>query len=357
MVTLSNLLAGVVFIPKLEGDGKPPCHQRSLSANVIKENEYAVFYKAISDLAHCSENAEFNRYPVRIKAIICGKDNLNWGNYSTVKDFFKTPLRDLHQHKDLKKECKSMFRHLDYHSNEVVFMRCKNRSCCTEWPSSDLHDHLAIFDFRLPAPVFGTFCNSHFDTFFQRLEEKGNGQKYSNEDRITTVANRLEKCSMYCSYKFKSKTEQKRHVGLFHSRAKSAYKEPDFECLMCKKQFTSLASLNRLKTEEGHNARKTTALVGSSEPPKKRRGQTEQRTINEMLRQHQSQVDLEDDIYSDEETPCSAANCRTNSFNNVEINWVSCESCDRWYHSVSSNLADKSESKLSEMNYVCNKSN
>ena len=250
-----------------------------------------------------------------------------------------------------------MFHHLDRHSNDMVFIQWKDRSCCTEWQSSELRDHLAIFDFRLPAPVFGTFCNSHFDTFFQRLEEKGNGQKYSNEDRITTVANRLEKCSMYCSYKFKSKTEQKRHVGLFHSRAKSAYKEPDFECLMCKKQFTSLASLNRLKTEEGHNARKTTALVGSSEPPKKRRGQTEQRTINEMLRQHQSQVDLEDDIYSDEETPCSAANCRTNSFNNVEINWVSCESCDRWYHSVSSNLADKSESKLSEMNYVCNKSN
>ena len=51
--TLSNLLAGIVFSPKLEGDSKPPCDQRNLSANEIKEKEYAVFDKAISNLAHC----------------------------------------------------------------------------------------------------------------------------------------------------------------------------------------------------------------------------------------------------------------------------------------------------------------
>ena len=36
---------------------------------------------------------------------------------------------------------------------------------------------------------------------------------------------------------------------------------------------------------------------------------TKERTINEMLRQHQSQVDHEDEIDSDEETPCSVPNC------------------------------------------------
>ena len=48
---LSNLLAGVVFSPKLEGDSKPPCDQRNLSSNKIKEKEYAVSDQAISDLA------------------------------------------------------------------------------------------------------------------------------------------------------------------------------------------------------------------------------------------------------------------------------------------------------------------
>ena len=75
---------------------------------------------------------------------------------------------------------------------------------------------------------------------------------------------------------------------------------------MCKKQFTSLASLNRHKTKEGHNAHKTAALVGSIEPPKKRRRKTKQCTINEMLRQHQSQVDLENDIDSEAVKKCPA---------------------------------------------------
>ena len=250
-----------------------------------------------------------------------------------------------------------MFCHLDSHSSAVVFILCKDRSCCTEWQSNELSDHLPIFDFWLPAPVFETFRDGHFDIFLQRLEEKGNGQKYGDEGQSTAVGNRLLKCSMCYSYKFKSKTEQKRHVGMFHRCSKSAYKEPDFECLVCKKQLTSLESLNRHKTKEGYNARKTAALVSSSEPPKKRRRKTKQRTINEMLRQHQSQVDLKDDVDSNEETPCSAANCRINSLDNVVINWVSCELCDRWYHSFCIDLADKSESELSEVNYVYSKCN
>ena len=203
-----------------------------------------MFDKAISDLAHCRENEEFNGYPVGIKAIICGEDNLKWGDNSTVKDFFKAPLRDLHQYKHSKNECKSMFRHLDRHSNDMVFIQCKDRSCCTEWQSSKLRDHLAIFDFRLPAPVFGTSRDGHFDTFLQRLKEKRNGQKYGDEGQPTSVAKKFEKCSMCYSYKFKSKTEENRHVRMFHRHAKSAYKEPDFEYFLRNKQFTSLASLN-----------------------------------------------------------------------------------------------------------------
>ena len=86
---LSSSLAGAVFSPKLEGDSKPPCDQRNLSANQIKEEKYAVFDKAISDLAHRWESAEFHGYSIKVKAIICGENDLKWGNYSTVKDFSK----------------------------------------------------------------------------------------------------------------------------------------------------------------------------------------------------------------------------------------------------------------------------
>ena len=89
---LSNSLASVVFSPKLEGDSKPSCDQKNLSPNEIKEKEYAVFDKAISDLAHCWENAEFNGYPVRIKAIFCGEDNLKWGGLFDCKKLFQSVI-------------------------------------------------------------------------------------------------------------------------------------------------------------------------------------------------------------------------------------------------------------------------
>ena len=72
--------------------------------------------KAIPELVPCWENAEFNGYDVRRKALICGEDNLKWGNFLTVKDFFKAPLRDLQQYKNLPNECKSMFKRNRVHT-------------------------------------------------------------------------------------------------------------------------------------------------------------------------------------------------------------------------------------------------
>ena len=56
---------------------------------------------------------------------------------------------------------------------------------------------------------------------------------------------------------------------MFHCHAESNYKKPDFEFSVCIKQFASLSNLNRHKAEEGHNACKTAALPGNSEPPEK----------------------------------------------------------------------------------------
>ena len=46
---LSNILPGVVFSPKLDGDTKPPCQQSQLSPDELRGKEYAVFDNAISD--------------------------------------------------------------------------------------------------------------------------------------------------------------------------------------------------------------------------------------------------------------------------------------------------------------------
>ena len=202
---------------------------------------------------------------------------------------------------------------------------CKDWSYCTEWQSSELGDQLTIFDFRLPAQVFGTFRDGHFDTFLLQLEEKENGQKYGDEGQPIVVANRLKKCSMCYSWNSSPKQSKNNMSGCSIAVLNLLTKSLISSVWCVKSNLLVWQVWINTKTKGGHNARKTAALVGSSEPPKKRRRKTKQLTINEMLRQHQSQVDLEDDINSDEETSWIAANCRFNSFNNVVINWISYE--------------------------------
>ena len=48
---LSDMLAGAVFSPKLDGDTKPPCQPNQLSPDELREKEYAVFDNAISELS------------------------------------------------------------------------------------------------------------------------------------------------------------------------------------------------------------------------------------------------------------------------------------------------------------------
>ena len=73
-----------------------------------------------------------------------------------------------------------------------------------------------MFHFKLPAPVFGTFCNGHFDTFLQCIEKRGAGQNYGDEEQPTAVAKDLGKCVFSANYGLSSKTEKERHIGMFH---------------------------------------------------------------------------------------------------------------------------------------------
>ena len=109
-----------------------------------------------------------------------------------------------------------MFKHIDHHSNKLVFIRCSDRQCFSEWPSEEIRNHLAHFDFRLPALVFGSFREGHFDTFLQWIE-KQDGQP-------TTTTKGLGSCEMCPCYAFTSKTGKERHKSMFHCRVKTVYK-------------------------------------------------------------------------------------------------------------------------------------
>ena len=95
---LSNLLAGVVFSPMMERDSKPPCQQSTLTLDQLREKEFSVFDKALSDLHSYWKDFEFDGNPVKIEQIKCGEDNLKWDDLENAQKFFKASVRDLHKY-------------------------------------------------------------------------------------------------------------------------------------------------------------------------------------------------------------------------------------------------------------------
>ena len=64
--SLSNMLAGVAFSPKLDGDIKPPCEQSKLSSDELHKKEYVVFDNVISELASFWEGAPFDGFLISV---------------------------------------------------------------------------------------------------------------------------------------------------------------------------------------------------------------------------------------------------------------------------------------------------
>ena len=83
---LSNMLAGVIFSPKMEGDSKTPCEQSKLSKIQLQEKEFSVFNKVISELKGYCKDAKFDSYPVAIDTVKCGEDELRWNDYDRVNN-------------------------------------------------------------------------------------------------------------------------------------------------------------------------------------------------------------------------------------------------------------------------------
>ena len=261
---LSDMLAGVVFSPKLDGDTKPLCLQSQLSPDELREKEYAVFDNAISELSTFWKEAKFDGFPIQIEKIICGNDNLKWNDFENVKRFFKAPVRDLSKYKELMVECNKMFRHLDRHLNEIVFVKCKDKTCCKEWLSKDLYNHLNQFKFRLPAPTKNKYHDGHYETFFQRcLNKEG---KYGDEGQPTATKAYWGNVTNAKNYSVKSQTQKDRHNAMFHRRQKTAFREAEFDCPECGKLFTSKSALNRHKKKENFERKNKIHLKKSERP-------------------------------------------------------------------------------------------
>ena len=207
------------------------------------------------------KEAKFDGFPIQIGKIICGNDNLKWNGFENVKRFFKALMRDLSEYKELMVECNKMFRHLDRHLNEIVFVKIKGKTCYQEWLSKVLYNHLHQFKFRLPAPTKNRYHDEHYEKFLQRCLKKE--EKYEDEGQPTATKADLGKCDKCQHYSFKSKTGKDRHNAMFHRRQKTAFRQAEFDFPECGKLFTKKSALNRPKKKENHRAKK-------QDPPKKK---------------------------------------------------------------------------------------
>ena len=71
----------------------------------MRTKEKIVFDNAMNELENTYwENCEFDGFPVSVKTIDCGEDNLVWSDYELVKEFLKSPLRDAHKYSLIRKE-------------------------------------------------------------------------------------------------------------------------------------------------------------------------------------------------------------------------------------------------------------
>ena len=68
-----------------------------------------------------------------------------------------------------------MFKHLDRHRNEVVFMKCEDELCCPEFRSTNLKIIFQKTNMIFPAPTPSSSKEGHYKGF---LEE------YENDDKI-----------------------------------------------------------------------------------------------------------------------------------------------------------------------------
>ena len=51
-----------------------------------------------------------------------------------------------------------MFKHLDGHRNEIVFIKCKDKSCCADFRSQQLFGLLKLWEFKLLAQTPDETC-------------------------------------------------------------------------------------------------------------------------------------------------------------------------------------------------------
>ena len=129
-----------------------------------------------------------------------------YDDYEKVKRIIKPPLREIHKYANIRKKYKSMFKHLDRHHNEIVFIKCRGKSCCAGFHSLQLLDILKSWEFKILAPTPDETCKNHYNTFISRgsVEKKLLG----DDGQLSVLRKDIGSCKHCKSYVLTSKTEK-----------------------------------------------------------------------------------------------------------------------------------------------------
>ena len=349
---LSNKLAGVIFSASSDGDLKAPAQQSGLSNDERKEKEKKVFDRAMLDIENNFwKNASFDSFSVESDVIKCNEDELLFNDFERVKQCLKSPLRNLSEFKDIVCEYKKMFLHIDRHLNEIIFVKCNDKSCCGDFRADRVKEYFGG-KVEFPSPSFSKVYKEHYNTFLQ--ESLNKDTKKGDYGQPTAERKQLGQCDICPAFSFKSTTEKQRHMSMFHRyKPNLPVKEKIHICKFegCNKSFASQPSLSRHQKENFHRARD----VGNSKiekQQKKRKGVS----INEALRKASGKRKRDQDDENEKgDEGCSAAFCVPDSTSSKQEMWVSCGICLEWFHSRCVGLGEKTEAELNEQDFFCDK--
>ena len=127
---MSNALSGIILPSKLEGESTAPASQGKLANEEQNTKEKAIFNDAMEKCSQYWKHLEFNGNGIQTIVIKCGEDELLFDYYERVQACIKTSIGRLIEFFDLVKELRSMILHIERHHDKVVFIKCKDLSCC-----------------------------------------------------------------------------------------------------------------------------------------------------------------------------------------------------------------------------------
>ena len=197
---------------------------------------------------------KYDGLAVNTQPILVGEDDLLFTDYDHVLACLKSPIPDLHKYSDLLLEFKQLHGHIDRY-NEVVLVKCENRSCCNVFRSKVAKEILGA-ETRLPSPWRNRNLKGHYNAFLQEvlimkkkfLAMKVNPQQWKKSLQVQLLLKFSFKISNW-----KNKTSK--HVpSLTKTKCWQRWK---FHCSIagCQLSFASQPSMSQHQTAECHHAR------------------------------------------------------------------------------------------------------